>query len=277
MKDVEGKVAFITGGSSGIGLGIAQAFTNAGMKVVIGYRSQGHLDEAMAALKGAGNRIHAIRVEVTDRPALERAAAETVKVFGKVHVLVNNAGIQNPISLGKMSYEEWDQMMSVNLDGVFNGVRAFLSHINAHGEGGHIVTTGSILGLFTVGAGYTAYCASKFAVSAMMESLRVELADANIGVSALCPGPVRSNLEVVLKDSPIALDPLEVGKILLQGIRDNDLYILTHPEYEILVQQRCEMLAAASRKAAPPSEPRRENARYALKLSIYGSASRETL
>lgn len=269
MKNVDGKVAFITGGSSGIGLGIAQAFALAGMKVVLGYRSQTHLDEAMTLLKGAGNRIHAIRVEVTDRPALEQAAAETVKVFGKVHVLVNNAGAQNAAPLGTMSYEDWDQMMSVNLDGVFNGIRAFLPHLKAHGEGGHIVTTASILGLVTAGAGYSAYCATKFAVVAMMETLRVELAEANIGVSAFCPGQVKSNLEPWIKDSPLAIEALEAGELVLRGIRSNDLYILSHPEFAPLIAQRGEVLAASNPQDPQPSEARLKNARSALEQSNY--------
>src|SRR5687768_7367604 len=92
MKEVAGKVAFITGGSSGIGLGIARAFVDAGMKVVIGYRTKSHLDEAMGYFASAHNRVHAINVDVTDRAAMQNAAAETVRVFGKVHVLFNNAG-----------------------------------------------------------------------------------------------------------------------------------------------------------------------------------------
>lgn len=269
MKDVAGKVAFITGGSSGIGLGIARAFADAGMNVAIGYRGQKHLDEAMAVLKSAGDRIHAIGVDVTDRPGMERAAAETVKVFGKVHVIVNNAGVQNPVSLGAMSYQDWDTLMRVNVDGVFNGVHAFLPHIKAHGEGGQVVTTASILGLFTVGGGYSAYCASKFAAVAMMESLRAELADANIGVSAFCPGLVKSNLEAGIKDSPLASDPLEIGQLVLRGIRRNDLYILTHPEFEPIINCRNEALGASSPKDLHPSDARITVADSLADSSVY--------
>lgn len=269
MKDVAGKVAFITGGSSGIGLGIARAFADAGMKVAIGYRSKGHLDEAMAQLKSAGDRVHAISVEVTDRPGMEQAAAETAKVFGKVHVIVNNAGVQNPSNLGTMSYQDWDALMRVNVDGVFNGVHAFLPHIKAHGEGGHVVTTASILGLFTMGSASAAYCASKFAVVAMMEALRVELSEISIGVSAFCPGVVRSNLQTGIKDSPSASDPLEVGELVLQGMRNNDLYILTHPEFEPVIRSRNEAIMASISKELRPTNARVELARSTLQRSIY--------
>ena len=151
MREVEGKVAFITGGSSGIGLGIARAFVDAGMKVVIGYRTEKHLQDAMTYLEGAGNRIHAISVDVTDRQGMERAAEETVKVFGKVNVLVNNAGVVVPSSLRDTTYDDWDWVVNVNLNGVFNGVRAFLPRIQAHAEGGHVITTSSVLGLFAAG------------------------------------------------------------------------------------------------------------------------------
>ncbi len=108
MRDVEGKVAFITGGDSGIGLGIARAFTDAGMKVVITYRHRAHLDEAMKLLQGAAERVHAINLVVTDRAGMEKAAAETVQVFGKVHVLVNNAGVGVIGGLSHATYEDWD-------------------------------------------------------------------------------------------------------------------------------------------------------------------------
>lgn len=269
MKDVENKVAFITGGSSGIGLGIARAFAEAGMKIALGYRGKAHLDEAMLQLKAAGDRIHPIAVDVTDRAGMEQAAAETVKVFGKVHVIVNNAGVQHRSGLADMSYEDWDRLMRANLDGVFNGVRAFLPHIKAHGDGGQIVTTASILGLITAGRYYGAYCASKFAAVSMMESLRVELADSHIGVSAFCPGMVQSDLEKGLKDVPGAADPLEIGRLVLRGVRNNDLYILTHPEMGPLVQQRFEVLKASSPTDVQVNPERQKLARPALDHSIY--------
>ena len=150
MADVEGKVAFVTGGSSGIGLGIARAFADAGMKVIIGYRTKGHLDEAMKYFEGASDRVHAVNVDVTDRPGMEAAAAESERVFGKVHVLVNNAGVMVPTSLSTTTYADWDFVIGVNLAGVFNGVHAFLPCIQGHGEGGadhqHLIRCGTVRG-----------------------------------------------------------------------------------------------------------------------------------
>jgi NAD(P)-dependent dehydrogenase (short-subunit alcohol dehydrogenase family) len=269
MREVEGKVAFITGGSSGIGLGIAQICARAGMKVAIGYQTESNADQAMAHLSSAAERVHAIRVDVTDRQGMENAAAEVVKIFGKVHVLINNAGVQNPATLSNTSYAEWDRLIAVNLHGVFNGIHAFLPHIKQHGEGGHVVATSSILGLITAGGGYAAYCASKFAVVAMMETLRAELSELNIGVSVVCPGPVKSNLEDFLKDFKLALDPLEIGQVVLRGIQNNDLYVLTHPEFNPLIQCRHDAIIATTPKDMPPSDERHALANSALQNSIY--------
>jgi NAD(P)-dependent dehydrogenase (short-subunit alcohol dehydrogenase family) len=259
------KVAFITGGSSGIGLGIAQAFVEAGMKVVISYRTQAHLDEAMQCLAGAGDRVHAIQVDVTDRAGLKRAAEETVRVFGRVHVLVSNAGAQFSGPLEAMPDDEWDRLIEVNVTGVFNSVQAFLPHIRVHGEGGHLITTASILGLLIprTGGGYGAYCASKFAVVGFTEALRAELAGTNIGASAFCPGMVKSNLEEWLKDHHLAADPLEIGRLVLRGMQRNDLYILTHPEFTPLIELRQRALAAAALNDVSISAERR-----ALKESL---------
>lgn len=272
LSDVDGKVAFITGGSSGIGLGMARAFTDAGMKVVIGYRTKSHLDEAMKYLAPVVERVHAISVDVTDRDAMEKAADETVRVFGKVHLLVNNAGVFIPEPLSETTYDDWDWVIGVNLNGAFNGVHSFLPHIQAHGEGGHIVTTSSILGLFVI-SGLGAYSPAKFALVGMMEALRAELADKNIGASVYCPGVVYGsegqnssrnrpkNLsdthynpdpkvvqEMIRsqRDPQMAMDPLEAGQLVLRGIRNNDLYILTHPEFEKAVRDRGEALNASS-------------------------------
>src|SRR5690349_24122930 len=130
MKDVAGKVAFITGGNSGIGLGIARAFVAAGMKVAITYRTQANLDEAMTYFEKDKDRVYAVNVDVTDRAALEKAADDVVKRFGKVHVVVANAGVAaGGGGISKASYDDWDWGMSVNLNGVFNTIHAFLPRI----------------------------------------------------------------------------------------------------------------------------------------------------
>ncbi len=283
MSRVEGKVAFITGGDSGIGLGIARAFTDAGMKVVITYRTKAHLDEAMKQLAGVADRVHAIALDVTDRAAMERAAAESERVFGKVHVLVNNAGVAIIGGLSTATYDDWDWGMGVNVNGVFNGVRVFLPRIKAHGEGGHVIATSSLAGVIAHGTAGV-YTASKFAVVGMMEALRNELADSNIGVSVFCPGLVNTNIgssarnrPSTLADSgfkpdpamlarmpkelremrgpPPGMDPLEAGQRVLKGMRSNDLYILTTPEFEPEIRARGEAIVASlpTDVSAPPA------------------------
>jgi NAD(P)-dependent dehydrogenase (short-subunit alcohol dehydrogenase family) len=270
MQDVQGKVAFITGGSSGIGLGIAKAFTDAGMKVIIGYRTDSHLADAMEVLKSASDRVHAIPVDVTDRSAMQRAAQESAQRFGLIHVLVNNAGVLVQAPISQSTYEDWDWVMGVNLGGVFNGVHAFLPYIRAHGEGGQVITISSIAGLVAQGD-LGIYSVSKFGVVGMMEALRAECAGSNIGVTLCCPGTVSSNLldssrsrprdlaetgarvdpaamaelKKTVADPHVAMDPLEVGERVLCGMRENALYILTHPEYDAEVAARGEALAAS--------------------------------
>jgi len=219
MKDVEGKVAFITGGNSGIGLGIARACVDAGMKVVITYRTKSNLDDAMEHLKHAGDRVHAVNVDVTDRAAMEKAADETVKVFKKVHVIVNNAGVAVVGGLSKATYDDWDWAMGVNLNGVFNGIHTFLPRIQSHGEGGQVVATSSLAGLLGHGPA-AVYTATKFAVVGMMEALRAELDGTNIGVSVFCPGIVNTNIGKSARNRPsnlpdtgFKLDPKMVAQM----------------------------------------------------------------
>jgi NAD(P)-dependent dehydrogenase (short-subunit alcohol dehydrogenase family) len=273
MKDVEGKVAFITGGDSGIGLGIARAFVDAGMKVAITYRTKSHLDEAMTYLKSAGDRVHAINLDVTDRAGFEKAAVETVDRFKKVHVLVNNAGVGIIGGLSTATYDDWDWGMGVNLTGVFNGIRTFLPRIQSHGEGGHVISTSSLAGLLGHGPAGV-YTATKFAVVGLMEALRFELATTNVGVTVFCPGIVNTNIgqsarnrPSTLADSgfkpdpkmlaampkemremrgpPPGMDALEAGQRVLKGMRNNDLYVLTTPEFEEEFRARGEAIVAS--------------------------------
>ena len=294
MKDVEGKVAFITGGSSGIGLGIARAFTDAGMKAVIGFLTPRHLEDAMTVLRNAADRIHAISVDVTDRQGMENAAAETLRVFGKVHVLVNNAGVTGVAPLSSTTYDDWDWIMGVNVDGVFNGLRAFLPHIREHGEGGHVITTSSLAGLAAC-AGGAAYVTSKFAVVGMMESLRADLPETNIGVSVYCPNGVRSNIlysnrnrppamletgfnqdadviesvERHRNESDLIMDPLRAGQLVLRGMRDNDLYILSHPESQEIIRNRNEALVSSFPSDWHLTEEQAALAREAWQPNVY--------
>jgi NAD(P)-dependent dehydrogenase (short-subunit alcohol dehydrogenase family) len=263
MEDVKGKVAFITGGASGIGLGIAKACVKYGMKVVIVDMRQDALDEAMAYFKEHGGEVHPINFNVTDREAYIKAADEAERVFGKIHLLVNNAGVGSgggPTE--KLTYKDWDYSMGVNVGGVINGIMTILPRILKHGEGGHIVSTSSTCGLMG-SANFTIYCTTKFAVTGMMECLATELQDRNIGVSVLYPGPTMGNLglssfvnrpEYLRNEGEtwppkppsgqegrprrppgdfrvVTMDPVETGERVMRGIRRNDLFIHTHPEF----------------------------------------------
>ena len=300
MGQVEGKVAFITGGSSGIGMGVTRAFVDAGMKVILGYRTRKHLDEVMKYLEDAVDRVHAIEVDVTDRAGMEKASAEAAHVFGKIHVLVNNAGVVVFAPLSKTTYDDWDWVVSVNLTGVFNGIHTFLPRIQAHGEGGQIITTSSDAGLFAV-SGLGGYSASKFGVVGMMETLRAELADTNIGVSVCCPGGVDTRITESSRNRPETLpdtgfkpdpkavvviqeyqesirrgegrgmNPLEAGQLVLRGMRNNDLYILTHPEDEQMMRDRNEVLIASIPRDLHAAEARMAAARANTKNSIYAA------
>jgi NAD(P)-dependent dehydrogenase (short-subunit alcohol dehydrogenase family) len=270
MKDVQGKTAFITGGASGIGLGMAQSLVEAGMKVVLADLRQDHIDSALAhfAREGHATRVHAIRLDVTDRAAMAAAADETERIFGKLHILANNAGvgIQGPFK--GITFADWDFGLAVNLGGVINGVQTFLPRIRAHGEGGHIINTASLAALVPMPAQFIIYQTAKAAVVTLSECLRGELMMENIGVSVLCPGPVRTNIHELSKNRPpqfgvgdafrdaenagaaqvsfpSQLEPAEVGKRVLRAVLSDDLYIITHGEWKSAAERRhAEVIAA---------------------------------
>ena len=268
MKNVEGKVAFITGGASGIGLGMAVAFVKAGMKAVISDFRQDHLKDSAAyfAERGLGKNVHHLRLDVTDRKAFVEAADEAERVFGKVHVLCNNAGVGllGPVKLAK--YGDWDWGLSVMIGGVVNGIQTFLPRILKHGEGGHILATSSMGGVIPLPES-PIYSTAKAGVIALCEAMRGELAADNIGVSAFCPGPVATNIREVglmrpaqykdtgysAKEAELAQRPNspnwmsieECGERVLRGIRRNDLYIFTHREFKEGVAERMEAMLAS--------------------------------
>ena len=274
MKNVKDKVAFITGGASGIGLGIARAFVKAGMKVAIADIRNEALEAAKAGFveAGRGDRVVTIQLDVTDRRAMARAADATEKAFGKVHVLVNNAGIGIGGPVREAKYADWDWGLEVNLGGVINGIQEFLPRLIAHGEGGHIINTSSMAAVVPMRMA-SIYITAKAAVLGLSEVLRGELEPDNIGVSAFCPGPVQTNIahsgelrpdkyransgyakfEQQLKErpnSPLWMHPDEVGKRVLAGLKRNDLFIFTHREFKKGRAERCKKMLASF-----PDEP----------------------
>jgi NAD(P)-dependent dehydrogenase (short-subunit alcohol dehydrogenase family) len=289
VNDIDGKVAFITGAASGMGLGMAKVFANHGMKVVIADIRQDALDEAMAYFRGKDQPVHPIRLDVADREAYARAADEAERVFGRIHVLVNNAGVGVVGPMQAATFKDWDFCMSVNVGGVINGLVTVLPRILAHGEGGHVVATSSTGGFSAVG-GAGLYCTSKFAVAGMMESLATDLQGTGVGVSVYFPGPVATNLgqstqlvrpeylknesEAPRRPPPqhnasgkpvdfttIFMDPVEVGERVLHGIRRGDLFIMSHPEFREGLVARNEALVRAL-----PEEPPNTRRRDAVKM-----------
>jgi NAD(P)-dependent dehydrogenase (short-subunit alcohol dehydrogenase family) len=288
MKDFQGKGAFITGGTSGIGLSIAKVFAAAGMKVAISYRREQQRDVALAELRAAGHAVHAIKLDVSDRTQMARAAAEAEQALGKVHVLVNNAGVSVFGPTDEATYDDYDWIMGVNFGGVVNGLVEFIPKLKAHGEGGHIVNVAS-MAAFLPGPQAGIYTASKFAIRGLTECLRDNLMPHNIGVSLMAPALVKSNTYESALHRPekfantnwaasrevadslkglfeFGMDPVEVGRKVLRGIERNDLYILTHPENKDEFRELCdEVLAAWPDEPIPPERQAIEDQRRAAK------------
>lgn len=277
MQNLPGKTAFITGGASGIGLGIAKALLGAGMNVTIADIRQDHLDSAVGELDG-GDRVLAVQLDVTNRANFAAAADATEAKFGKIHILCNNAGVAVVGPTDLATFADWDWVMNVNLGGTINGVVTILPRILAHGEGGHIVNTASMSALVPVG-GTTIYSTGKAAVTAMMECMRPELEPRGVICSAFCPGAVQSNIADAGKTRPADLAETgyaeadkrrqaggsfmhlyqtkeEVGERVLRGILNDELYILTHSEFLAGVRERGEATTAAVQTHLP------ENAEY---------------
>jgi len=172
MKIFSGRVAVVTGGASGIGLGLVQNFLRLGMQAVIVDFNDSHLQEVRESLAGRKD-VHFVRADVSDRAQVKTAADEAIKTFGKIHVLCNNAGIGGGGDTHDPDFDAWDKALRVNLGGVVNGTKIITPLILSHGEGGHIVNTSSMAGLVPLPLpGLGAYQTAKFAVRGFTESLR---------------------------------------------------------------------------------------------------------
>lgn len=295
MKDLNGKTAFITGGASGIGLGLSKVFSKAGMKVVMTDLRQDHLDEAMAELNDEGADVHPICLDVADRKAMAEAAEEAESVYGNVHLLCNNAGINIIRPITEATFEDFDWLINVNLGGVVNGVMTFVHRMIGHGEGGHIVNTSSVAGILT-GPGTCIYSATKFAIRGLSDALRYDLIPHGIGVSVMCPGTVSTRLyesednrqakymgqvdetvkaqragtgELFRKVLPMGKDAMDVAEITLKAVRDNVFYIMTHVEIEADIRESFdEMIAALPDTPPDPEVMKLEEGRRQKKYDI---------
>lgn len=274
MEDLEGKVAVVTGGGSGIGRGEALAFADAGMHVVIADIDAEAGLRVRAEVESRGVRAVAIQTDVSNRASVEALAEQAFLEMGAVHVVCNNAGVATGGPLADMSDGDWAWVLGVNLYGVIHGIQSFVPRLIEQGHGGHVVNTSSLAGLVSV-PGLGIYNTTKFAVVAISETLRFELAEHSIGVSVLCPGIVKTRIGESARNRPeklggarpdpfvgipnaalpperrgqplieTGMEPEEVGRDVARAVRENELYVLTHPAAKAIVEKRFERILAA--------------------------------
>jgi NAD(P)-dependent dehydrogenase (short-subunit alcohol dehydrogenase family) len=246
LTDLKGKTIYITGGNTGIGLGIGRAAANFGMNVVMGYIQDDQVEPALSLYEpDQKGRVMAIRHDVTDRPGWVTTLKQINDKFGNLHLLVNNAGIKTLRQASQVDAGSWDAAVAVNFTGIYNGCAAVVPHMIAHGEGSHIVTTSSMGGILP-GVNAGVYTATKFASFGLMEAPRVELAGTNIGTSVFSPGGVSTdNLLSAEGGSAQMMDPLEAGQRVLNGVVNNDLFIFSHPEFAPGMKERFDALLAS--------------------------------
>ena len=254
MKDLAGRTAFVTGAASGIGFGIATALAQAGVKIMLCDIEDAALAAAVARLRSTNADVDSVKADVSPKTDLRAAADATIARYGKVHILVNNAGVAG-------AGQAWDWTLGVNLIAVIWGIEIFQPLIEQHHEGGHVVSTASIAGLYVGGNMPLPYNVSKYGVVALSEGLRVVLAPRGIGVSVLCPGLIRTQILDLQRNVPErfdragivartawqpqfrervskGIDPSYVGELVREGIEGNWPYIFTDPEYEPLIEAR---------------------------------------
>ena len=262
MYEVQGKVAVVTGAASGIGLGMVRSFAAAGMSVVLADIEAERLDRAVSELRGQGHSAIGVRTDVSEEAQVQALAEAALAEFGAVHVVANNAGIGTGGLVEEMSIDDWRWTLDVNLWGVIYGVRTFLPLLKEQNEG-HITATSSMAGLLA-GPVLGAYHVSKHGVVGLMDSLRVELKIGNSAVraSVLCPGPVDTDVVTSDRNRPEHLSahettdleerfwknlaaelaggmaPNEVGELVLDAVRNERFWILTHPKSSISAVER---------------------------------------
>ena len=264
MKELAGKTAFVTGAASGIGLGIATAFAQAGAKVMLCDIEEAALSAALKQLRLTNVDVDGVKADVSLKAELVEAAEATTARYGKVHILVNNAGVGGGGGYGRWTEASWNWTMGVNLMATIWGIEVFGPLIEQHGEGGHIVSTASIAGL--ISGQSNAYNVSKYGVVALSEGLRRELAPRGIGVSVLCPGVIRTQIMNSIRNLPkrfegavpapptsgplalhvnalrarisLGIDPIYVGELVREGVEKDWPYIFTDLEFEPMIEAR---------------------------------------
>jgi len=272
MKDLEGKVAVVTGAAAGIGLAMAERFANEGMRVILADRDIGGASEAARKLVDGGLKAHAIAVDVTVPGEAEELADEVFHDYGNVHLLCNNAGVLGRVQASwEQPLENWRWVFDVNVLGVAHGLHYFLPRMVEAAEPGYVLNTGSVAG-FLSGPFFAPYNASKHAVIAMSECLHHELraTGSPIEVGVLCPGWVHTGLAdfedkapdtvkqanaksvvgrqarerdvAVRKMVADSIGPEKIAEIVVEAVKDGRFYIFPHPERKADIRNRMEMI-----------------------------------
>ena len=268
---LEGKTAFVTGGASGIGLGIAKALVERGARVVIADLRPDHIEDALAEFAGAAasNAVSALELDVSNREAYREAAQRMQDEFGGIDILVNNAGVGIEGPILEATYADYDFGLGVNLGGVINGFVEFLPQMLSNGRGGHIVSTASLAAEVVMPGNFAIYAAGKAAVCHYCEAVRGELGEKGIGVSVLLPGPVASRIQECKDNRPERfrdgsgfgeseealskreigddwMDPVEVGNLVCDGILADSAYIVTHGMFREAQRARAQAVLDAT-------------------------------
>ena len=288
LESFAGKRALVTGAVSGLGFGIAKALAAEGCRLALGYRSEADRESAARWFRDAGHAAPLfLPLDVADRAAWAAARDAVEREFGRLHILVNNAGISVFGPMDKATYQDWDWILGVNLGGVINGLVTFLPHMEAHGETGHVVNVAS-MAAFLAGPQAGIYTTSKFAVRGLTESLRYTLAPTRLGVSLMCPGLVDTNAYASALKRPAEFaetglgtaDPAvlgqlapvfatgmsieEAGQRLVAGMKRGDFWILSHGGYEEDFREiHDELMAALPQEVQPPEREAVEQQRRA--------------
>jgi NAD(P)-dependent dehydrogenase (short-subunit alcohol dehydrogenase family) len=278
MKEFKDKVAVITGAASGIGRGIAERCLQEGMKVVLADINEEDLSKAETELIALGGTVLSVRTDASRRNDMDFLARKTLEVFGKVHLLVNNAGVGAGGSPWEATWSDWEWVIGVNLWGVIHGVKIFTPIMLAQNTDCHIVNTASIAGL-TVGGINAPYSVTKHAVVALSESLHLALEARNalVKVSVLCPCFVKTNImnaernrPVELQNEPVeipphiqayidfmnasveaGMSPVQVADQVFEAIRKEKFYIQTHPEWRPVIKMRVDNLLSEENPQNP--------------------------
>lgn len=288
MKEFTGKVAVITGGAGGIGLGLARRCVREGMRVVLADVEQDALSKAQEELEAMGGSVLPVLTDVSKADDVAKLAEKTIETFGAVHLLCNNAGVSGAAgAIWESSLADWEWAMGVNLWGVIHGLRSFVPLMLSQDSEGHIVNTASTAGLLPYHPG-AAYHVTKHAVVALSEHLHRSLAErsAKVKASVFCPGFVRTRILSAARNQPAecradssaqplsaeaeeaawtllekdfkVLSPGQAADEVFAAVREERFYILTHPEFNEAVRRRMEDIIQGRNPATDPLSFRKE-------------------